>query len=92
MDLPNEQEIAERAYAIWESEGRPLDRNVEHWLTAERELNANRKSNETLLSLENASAPVRGKLGQAGSANRKPKVSVGKPKRHSRGGADFKPH
>lgn len=82
MNLPNEQEIAERAYAIWESEGRPPDRNVEHWLTAERELNANRKSSETLLSPGNASAPVRGKADRAGSANRKPGVPAGKPNRH----------
>jgi hypothetical protein len=28
-------EIAERAYAIWEREGRPHGRDLEHWLTAE---------------------------------------------------------
>ena len=29
---------AARAYAIWESEGRPHGRDTEHWLQAEREL------------------------------------------------------
>ena len=29
---------AARAYAIWESEGRPHGRDTEHWLRAENEL------------------------------------------------------
>jgi hypothetical protein len=32
------QRIRERAYQIWEQEGRPEDRETEHWLQAEREL------------------------------------------------------
>jgi len=31
---------AARAYAIWESEGRPHGRDHEHWLRAEREIAA----------------------------------------------------
>ena len=31
---------AARAYALWESEGRPHGRDAEHWLRAERELAA----------------------------------------------------
>lgn len=31
-----QQLIAETAYRIWESEGRPSGRDVEHWLEAER--------------------------------------------------------
>ncbi|CAK0744120.1 hypothetical protein CCP2SC5_1270001 [Azospirillaceae bacterium] len=30
--------IQERAYQIWEAEGRPCDRAQEHWLAAEREI------------------------------------------------------
>ena len=30
-------EIANRAYAIWEQEGRPNDRDLHHWLRAEAE-------------------------------------------------------
>jgi hypothetical protein len=30
--------IAERAYQIWEREGRPHGRDMDHWLQAEREL------------------------------------------------------
>ena len=32
------QSVAEHAYAIWESEGKPHGRDVDHWLRAEAEL------------------------------------------------------
>lgn len=32
------QKIRERAYAIWEGEGRPLGREREHWFNAEAEI------------------------------------------------------
>jgi hypothetical protein len=35
-----EQAIRERAYAIWEEEGRPDGRDREHWLRAEAEINS----------------------------------------------------
>lgn len=35
---PTEGSIALRAYALWEEEGRPAGKDVEHWLRAEREL------------------------------------------------------
>lgn len=31
-------EIAKRAYSIWETEGRPNGRDLEHWFRAEGEL------------------------------------------------------
>ena len=33
-----ESEIRKRAYLIWETEGRPDGRRVEHWLRAEAQL------------------------------------------------------
>lgn len=33
-----EQQIRERAYAIWEGEGRPMDRAEAHWQQAEAEI------------------------------------------------------
>jgi hypothetical protein len=33
-------EIAKRAYALWELEGQPDGRDVDHWLAAEAELEA----------------------------------------------------
>lgn len=32
--------VAERAYGIWEQEGRPEGREIEHWLRAEAEIRA----------------------------------------------------
>ena len=34
----NEEAIRERAYAIWEEEGRPEGRHLVHWLRAEAEI------------------------------------------------------
>ncbi|HEV3177804.1 MAG TPA: DUF2934 domain-containing protein [Stellaceae bacterium] len=38
MMLDQYVEIAKRAYAIWEVEGRPSGRDLDHWLRAEAEL------------------------------------------------------
>ena len=35
-------EIAKRAYTMWELEGRPTGKDLEHWLRAEAELDATR--------------------------------------------------
>ena len=38
MNKADDGEIAKRAYAIWEREGRPHGRDFDHWLKAEREM------------------------------------------------------
>lgn len=38
MTLDRQVEIAKRAYSIWEMEGRPSGRDLEHWLRAEAEV------------------------------------------------------
>jgi len=38
MDPALEEEIRARAYQIWEEEGRPTGRDVEHWIRAVLEL------------------------------------------------------
>ena len=38
MARDREQAIRERAYEIWQQEGRPEGRAVEHWILAERAL------------------------------------------------------
>lgn len=35
---PSEEEIRERAFEIWETDGRPPGRAAEHWEQARREL------------------------------------------------------
>lgn len=40
MDQNVERRIRDRAYSIWEEEGRPAGRDVEHWLRAAQEVAA----------------------------------------------------
>jgi|HubBroStandDraft_6_1064221.scaffolds.fasta_scaffold753448_2 hypothetical protein len=40
MSYWHEHKIRERAYAIWEEEGRPEGKETEHWLRAEAEIGA----------------------------------------------------
>ncbi len=35
-------EVAKRAYTMWELEGRPTGKDLEHWLRAEAEIEATR--------------------------------------------------
>jgi hypothetical protein len=38
MRIPSEQSIRERAYELWEQDGRPDGRSIDYWLQAAREL------------------------------------------------------
>jgi len=38
MDPELRQKIEERAYALWEANGRPEGRALDHWLQAEQEI------------------------------------------------------
>ena len=40
MTADRHAEIARRAYTLWELEGRPIGRDLEHWLRAEAEFAA----------------------------------------------------
>jgi len=55
-----DQNTRERAYALWEAEGRPVGRERDHWDRAERELgqhNANRTDAEDA-KVEGSSTPA----------------------------------
>jgi hypothetical protein len=41
-EAPNDDQIRERAYLIWASEGRPHGRDLDHWLRANWELEQER--------------------------------------------------
>jgi hypothetical protein len=41
LDEPTQEEIAAAAYLIWEQEGRPEGRGVEHWLKAKAQIRQN---------------------------------------------------
>jgi len=45
-----EQAIRERAYAIWEEEGRPDGKHLEHWRRAEDEINSAVEAGENRVS------------------------------------------
>jgi hypothetical protein len=38
MDKDKEQKIRERAYRIWQDEGRPKGKDAEHWERARQEI------------------------------------------------------
>jgi len=38
MDTSRDEQLRQRAYMIWESEGRPEGMEAQHWARAEREL------------------------------------------------------
>lgn len=40
---PTDDEIAAYAYKLWEAEGRPNGRDLDHWLQAKAHLNADRQ-------------------------------------------------
>lgn len=52
-------EIAERAYQIFEREGRMDGRDMDHWLQAERELRTEREKRSTGMTAENAPRSAR---------------------------------
>jgi hypothetical protein len=48
----HEQRVRERAYRIWEREGRPDGKSVEHWMQAEAEIVAEEQGLEQEAELE----------------------------------------
>lgn len=57
------ERIRQRAYELWEAEGRPNDRHIEHWLQAERET----APTSTATTAETEPAVVAGILSGEGS-------------------------
>ncbi|MGF7148080.1 hypothetical protein FHS96_001689 [Sphingomonas zeicaulis] len=54
MSNDRERRVRDRAYALWEREGRPSGRHDEHWFRASREIAAETLSDETVTA---AAAP-----------------------------------
>ena len=73
---PTQQEIALRAYAMWEKEGRPHGRSLEHWLAAERELVQVSVSSPMPLSVDVGAKPAK----RASPASRKAATPKAKPR------------
>jgi hypothetical protein len=49
MELSLEEHIRQRAYEIWEQEGRPDGHDCEHWLQAQAEITALKRQDQKLL-------------------------------------------
>lgn len=58
-DRAAREEVLHRAYAIWESEGRPTDRKLENWLKAEAELAPTAEGNRDAPAPEGLTARAR---------------------------------
>ena len=64
--MPTDEAIRERSYLIWESEGRPSGKELEHWIRARDELEgakptSARRSPRRAAASGEAKAPVRAK-------------------------------
>jgi hypothetical protein len=51
---PTQDEIAAYAYKLWEAEGRPDGRDVDHWLQAKAHLTADRQYEAGVLAAPSA--------------------------------------
>ena len=60
MSAERERTVRERAYAIWEQQGRPDGKSLDHWLQAEAEIR-----NEKIIGITNNGKIL--KSSQAGS-------------------------
>ena len=83
--VPTPEQIAARAYAIWEGEGRPQGRDMEHWFQAEMLLKADRLQNPpsireavaaSLAASKDHSAPPLRKNGPKGRTNSRMKMEA----------------
>ena len=46
MSDDRRQRISEKAYRLWEKEGQPAGRDLDHWVEAEREVDGSTQTNE----------------------------------------------
>ena len=70
--MPTHEEIVACAQHIYEAEGRPEGRAMEHWLKAESQLVAERRSKAGMLPAKAAANTARGAGWQAQPAARQP--------------------
>jgi hypothetical protein len=68
MDERDEERIRQRAYGIWEREGRPQGRQDEHWFDAEREEADGSGDRPVPAGIPDGDAPPRGRVERATDA------------------------
>lgn len=77
----NHDEIAAKAYQIWEGSGRPSGSDLEHWLQAEKELASARAANGGAGSEKTAPKPATSSGAQQSSS--KPPVQASTPSKRN---------
>ncbi len=78
-DIEMESQTRESAYAIWEAEGRPQGRDVEHWLAAEATCRPPAQS-RVRRARSSASDGGTAKRSAGKTSTRKPKTGARMPK------------
>ena len=73
-----EHAVRERAYAIWERDGRPEDKNLDHWLQAETEI-----GKQPVISFIKISEPLASQP-SPGAAKRRAQSANGLQKRRAK--------
>ena len=68
--MADEKTIRERAYNIWEAEGRPHGRDREHWERANREIEAETKKGAGKTTGAARAKPAAGKAKSAKAARK----------------------
>jgi hypothetical protein len=73
----NRDDVAQRAYQLWEAAGQPLGRDLEYWLQAEAEFLASRRSARSPGAGVSGSATKRKSTQQLGAGAREFKPTAG---------------
>jgi Protein of unknown function (DUF2934) len=86
MDSEKERRVRERAYDIWQREGRPHGRDAEHWQQAAAEVEAESKlpAEPETVGAGGGPPPLRSRRAAKPGRNADPAPSAQPPKRPSR--------
>jgi hypothetical protein len=76
----NRDDVARRAYQIWEAAGQPAGRDLEYWLQAEAELQSARHSRSPKATVS-GDGPRHESAGASASLQRAPRVEKPEPPR-----------
>jgi hypothetical protein len=84
MSDERRQQISEKAYRLWQTEGQPQGRDLDHWVQAEREVSGSTQANEgegnrTAARAYNRKAKQFAETGPVGQQARKAKADLDGP-------------
>ena len=82
MSDDRDQQVKQRAYELWENEGRPSGRHDDHWDRARREIEERDQGRESGVEAPSAESPAK-----RTAARRKPAGETAAPRSRGRVGA-----